>query len=115
MILTDNPYREAVKQWGADFQIGMVAEEVGELLSALSKFKRGRIRPMDLASEIADVRIMLDQVAHIVDDMTAGTVTADNFECWCEEQSRVKLERLCGMLGIKFEPFVSPFKEQVKL
>lgn len=113
--MTDNPYREAVKQWGSDFQIGMVAEEVGEMLSALSKFKRGRIRPMELASEVADVRIVLDQVAHIVADMTAGTVTADNFECWCEEQSRVKLERLCGMLGIRYERPEAVVKEQVGL
>ena len=63
MILTDNPYREAVKQCGADFQIGMVAEEVGELLSALSKFKRGSIRPMELASEgVALVAQQIEQL-----------------------------------------------------
>lgn len=103
MILNENPYREAVKQWGVDLQVGMVAEECGEMLSALSKFKRGRIKPMELASEIADVRIMLDQVAHIVEEMTAGSVTAHNFEVWCDEMRKVKTERLCGMLGIKFE------------
>ena len=103
MILTDNPFREAVKQWGVDSQMAMVAEEVGEMLSALSKFKRGRIKPMELASEIADVRIMLDQVAHVVEEMTAGSVTAYNFEVWCDEMRKVKTERLCGMLGIKFE------------
>lgn len=103
MILTDNPYREAVKQWGCDFQVGMVAEECGEMLSALSKFKRGRVKPMELASEIADVRIMLDQVGHIVEEMTSGAVTADNFEAWCGEARRFKVERLCGMLGIKFD------------
>lgn len=31
MILTDNPFREAVKQWGQDAQMGMVAEEVVEV------------------------------------------------------------------------------------
>jgi NTP pyrophosphatase (non-canonical NTP hydrolase) len=113
--ITDNPFREAVKQWGADFQIGMVAEEVGELLSALSKFKRGRIRPMDLASEIADVRIMLEQVAYIVAEMTAESVTADNFEAWVGESRRVKLERLCGLLGVKYEHSEISLKEQVNL
>ena len=103
MILTDNPYREAVKQWGVELQVGMVAEECGEMLSALSKFRRGRIKPMELASEIADVRIMLDQIAHVVEEMTAGSVTAYNFEVWCDEMRKVKTERLCGMLGIKFD------------
>lgn len=96
-------YREAVKQWGADFQIGMVAEECGEVLSALSKFRRGRVRPLDLASEVADLRIMLEQVAHIAESLTAGTVTAEHFEEWVEEQRRIKLERLRGMLGLARE------------
>ena len=68
-----------------------------------------------MASEIADVRIMLEQVAYIVADMTAGSVTADNFECWVEEQRRVKLDRLCGMLVVKYEYPKIHFKEQVSL
>jgi hypothetical protein len=113
--ITDNPFREAVKQWGADFQIGMVAEEVGELLSALSKFKRGRIRPMELASEIADVQIMLEQIPHIIAYLTSERVTASNFEVWVDECRRTKLERLCGLLGVKYEQPEIPFKEQVSL
>ena len=101
--MTDNPYREAVKQMGVEMQTDMVAEEVGEMLSALSKFKRGRVRPMELAGEIADVRIMLGQIGHIVEELTAGTVTAENFEVWCDGLRRAKIERLCGMLGIKFD------------
>lgn len=99
--MSESLYREVVKQMGVEMQTDMVAEEVGEMLSALSKFKRGRVRPMELAGEIADVRIMLDQIGHIVEELTAGTVTADNFEAWCEENRRAKMERLCGMLGIK--------------
>jgi len=99
--VSESPYREVVKQMGVEMQTDMVAEEVGEMLSALSKFKRGRVRPMELAGEIADVRIMLDQIGHIVEELTAGTVTADNFEVWCDEVRLAKMERLCGMLGIK--------------
>ena len=109
--MSDNPYREAVKQMGVEMQTDMVAEEVGEMLSALSKFKRGRVRPMELAGEIADVRIMLDQIGHIVEELTAGSCTADNFEVWCEEIRRAKIERLCGMLGIKFD---ADFIEQAR-
>ena len=109
--MSDNPYREAVKQMGVEMQTDMVAEEVGEILSTLSKFKRGRVSPMDLAGEVADVRIMLDQIGHIVEELTAGTVTAENFEVWCDGLRKAKIERLCGMLGIKFD---ADFIEQAR-
>lgn len=43
----------------------MFHEEVGELLSALNKFKRGRIKTDEVVTEIADVQIMAEQLAEM--------------------------------------------------
>jgi len=39
--------------------------EVGELLSALNKYKRGRATKEDVITEIADVQIMCEQLAFV--------------------------------------------------
>ena len=43
----------------------MFHEEVGELLSALNKHKRGRCARHDVITEIADVQIMAEQLAEM--------------------------------------------------
>lgn len=55
--------KEAVEVFGRDTQTLMFVEEVGELLQALSKEKRGL--PANIPEEIADVEIMLEQLKHI--------------------------------------------------
>ena len=57
---------QALDKWGIDAQLLMVSEEFGELLSALSKWRRGRIAPTKVAEEIADVYIMLSQIAIMI-------------------------------------------------
>ena len=50
--------------WGADAQFNMACEEVGELISALNKYRRGRITDeKEVITEIADVQIMAEQLA----------------------------------------------------
>lgn len=57
-------YREALSKYGIENQVFMVMEEVGELLSALGKAHRGRLSsPMEVITEIADVSIMMEQMA----------------------------------------------------
>ena len=51
--------------FGAEGQIDMLHEEVGELLSALNKYKRGRASVEEVVTEIADVQIMCEQMAFI--------------------------------------------------
>lgn len=41
----------------------MVHEEIGELLSALGKIYRGRVTTKDVITELADVSIMIEQMA----------------------------------------------------
>lgn len=55
-------YRAAIDAWGVDAQQWMVVEELGELQTALSQMRRGRIGPEDVADEIADATIMLEQL-----------------------------------------------------
>ena len=91
---TEALLRECVIKFGPKDQIIMLAEETGELMQAMSKLVRGRIAPMELAAEMADVLIVLAQISHIVSEMTAGAVTPDNFQQWVEHYHKQKLERL---------------------
>lgn len=52
----------ALGKWGADAQTVMVFEEMAELQKALCKHERGADNRDAIAEEIADVRIMLDQM-----------------------------------------------------
>lgn len=58
-------YRTTIRTWGKEGQIDMFHEEVGELLSALNKYKRGRVKAEEVITEIADVQIMVDQLAEM--------------------------------------------------
>jgi len=60
-------YRRALAAWGIPAQLDMLHEEIGELLTAIGHHKRGRNTVADVAGEIADVRIMLEQLTAILD------------------------------------------------
>lgn len=72
----------ALETWGVEEQFGMAVEECGELLTAINQLKRGRIDKSKLATEVADVFIMMNQLAII-----AG-------EPEVQEQIEYKLRRL---------------------
>lgn len=79
--------RKAVETYGIVSQEEMAREEMDELGVALSHFKRGRATAEDVITEIADVTIMMYQLATIfgIEKVTA-------------EIDR-KLERLEGRLA----------------
>jgi NTP pyrophosphatase (non-canonical NTP hydrolase) len=56
----------AVRLWGEQHQLRMLTEECGELIAAVNQHERGRIGDEALASECADVLIMLAQARHIL-------------------------------------------------
>ena len=61
-----NAFLDALRVFGSQNQITMVFEEMAELQDVLCKFLRGRIDGdtlVNIAEEIADVGIMLDQMA----------------------------------------------------
>ena len=55
-------FQKALDTWGGDAQILCLLEEMAELQDALCKHKRGRRTTDDIAEEIADVEIMLNQM-----------------------------------------------------
>ena len=58
-----NLYKEAINKWGEEAQVNMLNEECGELITAVAQFKRGRTSHHDVMTELADVFIMVEQVA----------------------------------------------------
>lgn len=58
-----NLYNKALARYGIDAQKLMVVEECGELLNALAKLSRGRASIEELITELADVHIMVEQMA----------------------------------------------------
>ena len=59
-------YKEAIGKWGEDAQINMLNEECGELITAIAQFKRGRTSHHDVMTELADVFIMVEQIASMM-------------------------------------------------
>ena len=56
-------YTRAIDTWGQMPQINMVFEECGELITALAQYLRGRATEQGVITEIADVSIMMEQMA----------------------------------------------------
>ena len=61
-----NLYNEALEKWGEEAQIDMLNEELGELITAVAQFKRGRTSHHDVMTELADAFIMVEQIATIM-------------------------------------------------
>lgn len=82
-------YQAALEKWGIEAQMLMVFEEMAELQKELCKYARGANNRDQIAEEVADVRIMLEQV--------------ENFY-QCEELVKIfrkeKIERLKRRLGV---------------
>lgn len=56
-------YKKAIETWGSEAQMHMVFEECGELINAIAKVFRGRASGKDVITELADVSIMVEQMA----------------------------------------------------
>ncbi len=82
-------FEAALKQYGADSQTVMVFEEMSELQKELCKHFRGANNVENIAEEIADVQIMLEQmiILHDCDDAV-------------KKYRRSKIERLKNRLRI---------------
>lgn len=76
-------YKKALNKWGAEAQTIMVFEEMAELQKELCKAIRNNYSLDDLAEEIADVEIMLEQmkILFMIEDSV-------------QEQKKYKLQRL---------------------
>ena len=56
-------YNRTLNKYGIINQEGMLVEECGELLNAFAKLRRGRASKDDVITELADVHIMVEQMA----------------------------------------------------
>lgn len=67
----------AVDEWGIDAQASMAEEEAAEFVVASKHYTRGKIGPDELIDELADVRIMYEQLAMFLgrDDVEARVRT----------------------------------------
>lgn len=81
-------YRAALDHWGREAQIRMVFEEMSELQKELCKRLRGKDNLEAIAEELADVRIMLEQMEQLFD-----------CEHLCDVYRGQKLLRLAKELG----------------
>lgn len=59
-------YDEAIKKWGGEAQREMAYEELGELITAIARHRRGRTDRNGLITELADVTIMCEQLAYML-------------------------------------------------
>lgn len=75
-------YFRAIYEYSIEAQEWMLIEECGELMNAFAKLKRGRASREDVLTELADVHIMVEQMACFfgIDDF--------------EDEKKRKLERL---------------------
>lgn len=58
-----NLYRKASETFGEDMQYTIFTEELGELLTALSQYKRGRNSLLDVIEEVADLRVVTEHLS----------------------------------------------------
>jgi NTP pyrophosphatase (non-canonical NTP hydrolase) len=65
MKLNNEVFKRALEQWGSKAQIGMCIEEMGEALTAINHYDRGRIGIEKLVEEFVDVYIMMSQMRFI--------------------------------------------------
>lgn len=79
--------QQALETYGGQLQTFVCMEEMSELQKELCKYERGENNVEHIAEEIADVRIMLDQM-----------VIMHNCETLVEDYKSAKLARLKGRL-----------------
>jgi NTP pyrophosphatase (non-canonical NTP hydrolase) len=59
-------YDEAIRKWRVEAQREMAYEEVGELITAIARHRRGRTDRKGVITELADVTIMCEQLAYML-------------------------------------------------
>lgn len=57
--------QRAIEAWGEEAQIGMLYEEMGELMTAIQHYRRGKTGKEEVLGEIVDVQLMLQQMEEI--------------------------------------------------
>lgn len=56
-------YNKALNTYGINAQLSIIIEECGELITEITRIKRGRTTKEKIITELADVQIMIEQIA----------------------------------------------------
>lgn len=75
---------EAVQKWGKEPQLCQATEELAELIVAINHFRRDKADVREVAEEIADCQLILEQLKLIIGISKEGM----------EEVQQAKLEKL---------------------
>ena len=59
-------YKRAITTWEQIPQVFMLYEETGKLSEAMAKYMRGRYNEDEVITELADVSIMVEQIASML-------------------------------------------------
>ena len=73
--MTNKHIKFIAEHYGLDAQLNQLQEECAELIQAVSKYRRGQ-GIQNLAEEITDVLIMIDQITYLlgISDETIGRI-----------------------------------------
>lgn len=74
-------YKRTVETWGERAQLEMAQEEATELALAIRKLIRGKENAMfELAGELADVEIMIEQIKYMHPHISQAIETEKDFK-----------------------------------
>ncbi len=79
----------AIEHYGVEKQLNKVQEELGELITAISKWRNDKHTINGLIDEIADVEIMVNQLGLILNKEYGSQMTI-----FIEKRTDFKLDRL---------------------
>lgn len=90
-------HHAAIEAWGVEANVRRLAEECGELVAAMNRFLDGRRGAMAVASEVADVLIMVERVPQFIAAILraeGSSVTALDFAEWVQVEAKGKVLNL---------------------
>jgi len=59
-------FQAAIDKWGIDAQAEMAEEEAAEFIVASKHWARGKAEPEEVIDELADIRIMAEQLSQFI-------------------------------------------------
>lgn len=70
-------YEAALNKWGEKLQATVAIEEMSEVIKEITKMQRGELNREHMAEEIADARIMMEQMCQMLN-------INDSVESWMD-------------------------------
>lgn len=70
-------YEKALAKWGEKLQSTVAIEEMSEVIKEITKMQRGELNREHMAEEIADARIMMEQMCQMLN-------INDSVESWMD-------------------------------